>query len=170
MQDILKRIIPFCICLVCIFLFGIRASYAQGSSFFIEARGASYHYSVNYAFAIHEGYSAQTNLRIGVGYWNNTVGVPLGISYVGGKRNSYAEFSFTLSPYVIGDNFWDGSNRDLQIDIVLGASYRYQPRSGDFYVSGGIFPYAHFNPTPDQISANKILFKIRPGLSLGWML
>lgn len=136
------------------FLFFLQMTSIQGqvlkrNTFYLEAGGASFFYSVNYdrLFTLNERNAIAT--RIGFMYVNtfNDVarrmfGVPVGISYLRKLRKNFLEFGITgagiLDRYYSGTPFRDPTIEERVYIPSLKLGIRHVPHSKHFFWNAAI--------------------------------
>lgn len=134
---------------------------------FLETGGLSTPYSVNYAGLVFGSESWQTYFNAGLGIWDGSLSLPLGINLLIGRADHLMELRFGFGLYSEGLRFWNRDQSDIFLDLVAGVAYRYQPRGRSFFLSAGCYPYFRLDPTPDRLAGKDVTLKWRPGLCIG---
>jgi len=103
---------------------------------FVEAGGNAYWYSLNYERQGSKGFIA----RVGVGYINRILVVPITVGKVFGHKNHHLELSGGLD--LVHNSLTDVLSpvkRQL-VALTTFIGYRYQKPTGNFFARGGFTP------------------------------
>lgn len=153
---------PFCRPLIA------QAACPAPNGVFLEAGGAAPYYSLSYARCFFAAEKASGHFRIGGSVWGKGLAIPVGASIALGAGAHRPELSLVFTPFSQGLRFWDRDESDLFLDLLLGAGYRYQPVSGSFFVTAGLFPYLRLDPAPAALSEGGAELRLRVGAGAGW--
>lgn len=150
------------------------SSYAQNaieqikrSSIFLDFTNQGPCYSVNFDRIFSDHKKNNFAYRVGLHFFDQNFGLPLGISMLTGLSNHHAEFSLTLIPFIKNFNylFKEGNLSDKQLYIVPGIGYRFQKPDGGILVKGLVSPMIFLDPPSDNFW--NMDPKINPALNLG---
>lgn len=156
------------------------------NTFFIEAGGNTYLYSLNYDRLLTLKSNFKISGRVGIMYFNsfsknkiNLTGVPIEFSFLRGKGNNFFEVGLGVAGvYFSRNNYHQGqlmdTDKTLSVISTFRIGYRHQKIEGGMFYKIGFTPMASFgfdlsqsDPNPEDKN-----YKILPwmGASIGWTL
>lgn len=119
---------------------------------YMEAASKGAVYSVNYERVFANGSNYIKSFRVGCSLYNNTIALPVGISFFKGKAPHYLDYSLLLTPYIEGyQQLFNGKNSsDKKAYIMPGIGYRYQPIKKGFFAKITAGPVLSLDPPSDN--------------------
>ncbi len=136
------------------------------NTFFAEYLSTGSFFSVNYERVFSKGSSLSAAYRVGLSAAKKTVGLPLGIHFFNGQRNSHVEFGLLVVPFVENYKylFSAGNRSDKKIYIIPGAGYRYQNPAGGLFFRSVVAPVILLDPRSDNFW--KMDGRVLPGIAV----